>query len=78
MKFNPGDIVVIVNYGNRLFTIHQDGSKTASDSLPGIVGRQGTVTEATIKMDQPSYSVSGIPEKQAYYNEDQLQLILQN
>ena len=45
------------------------------DVSPELVGRTGTIDNISITQNVPSYSVSGIPEKHAWYVESQLELV---
>jgi len=74
MKFNLGDKVKVVNYGHQVFTT-SNGVRSEYDALPGIVGKEGMVTKVSTVQNKPSYSVSGIPEKGSWFNEDQLELV---
>lgn len=83
-KFKIGDRVKVVNYGHAVWSCCDDmalplirpaSSKDDSwvfDMNRAVVGKKGIVVEV---LDSGSYALSGIPEKTAWYNEDQLQLV---
>lgn len=45
------------------------------DLNPELVGKEGIISEASISQGEWSYAVDGIPEKCAWYDEDQLEMI---
>ena len=45
------------------------------DNSAFLVGKEGIISEVTNTQGLWKYSIKGIPEKAAWYNEDQLQLI---
>ena len=69
MKFKIGDKVKVKDYGHIIFSCF-DGNKTATDISPEVVGKTGIVTEIL----HNTYALSGIPEKIAWYKDDQLEL----
>ncbi len=72
-KFNIGDKVKVVNYGHIIISCEK-GIRTNVDITKNIVGKIGIIQ--TINGGQ--YSIFGIPEKVAWYNEDQLELVSAN
>lgn len=82
-KFRPGDVVEIINYGAYIY----DSELGRIDILSGIVGKVGTVlgsyrdvypqycqSDGSDTQHDHQYHVDGIPEKCAWYLENQLQL----
>lgn len=82
-----GDVVKIINYGHIIWehkespyklpfpVIHESEMTYTKDSNAGIVGKTGTIREVTTSQGRPQYAIDGIPEKSAWYNQDQLELI---
>ncbi len=81
-----GDRVKIINYGHVVFTVEEEykiykfpliktfpGGTEARDISPELVGQEGIITQ--ISKDGDQYVLSG-PTKSAWYNEDQLELIV--
>lgn len=73
-KFGIGDKVKIVKYGHAA----RFSDKSGWDMIPQIVGKEGLVSEVLLSQGEYSYSVKGIPEKHAWYYEDQLEMINRN
>lgn len=67
-KFNVGDKVRIINYGHMAVWQGKD-----FDMTPEIIGKEGIICIAN--GGYQGYAINGIPEKHAWYNEDQLELI---
>ncbi len=79
-KYKEGDKVKIVHWGHPL---HQLKSIKTSfpvigpinddyqwvDMSPEIVGKTGTIDGVTMTQGTPNYSIEGIPEKDAWYQE---------
>ncbi len=68
-KFKIGDKVKVVEYGHIIFSCF-DGTTKAIDINPKVIGKKGIVTEIL----QGTYALDGIPEKIAWYKDDQLEL----
>jgi uncharacterized membrane protein YkvA (DUF1232 family) len=71
MKYNTGDKVKIINYGHMIHVFAKP-----VDMIPEIIGKMGIIQDAT--GDVQGYSIVGIPEKHAWYNADQLELVNAN
>lgn len=82
-KFKIGDHVHVVNYGSKIWMfkgqpqpkhkmpiISENEEIAWYDMLPEIVGKKGTVREVY----HGQYALDGIPEKTAWYNDNQLRL----
>ena len=77
MKFKIGDMVMVINYGSIFWKF--DGGKTFEmDSCPNLIGKVGIIVEATKTQNINQYSIEGIPEKYAWYNEEQLEMVNPN
>lgn len=70
-KFGIGDKIKVVNYGHR-------PSMGTFDMSASAVGKEGLVCEVTNTQGVWQYAVEGIPEKHAWYKEDQLEMINKN
>lgn len=57
--------------------IYDGETHFAYDTMPEIIGKVGMITAISMAQGEPSYQVSGIPQKLAWYNEDQLKLYKQ-
>jgi hypothetical protein len=90
-KFNIGDKVRVIKYGHLSFMakslhVSQPIIKNMSDgyylvdSAPELVGRVGIVSVVGhhLQNDGYEYTLNGIPQKHAWYNEEQLELINAN
>ena len=81
MKFNKRDAVEVVNYGHWIMVpkdvsldypvIEEANGKKIVDMLPEIVGKIGAIRE----FRDGKYALDGIPEKVAWYDEEQLKAI---
>jgi hypothetical protein len=87
-KFGIGDKVRVVNYGS-IMIVHPNMQeyvpKSAKplgcwryDTDSGLVGKEGIVCEVSTPQDRPQYAIEGIPQKHAWYDEEQLELITKN
>jgi len=90
-NYKIGDKVRIVNYGHLMWTIqNQPNESSFIETLPvsviygdlvwfdvnhGIVGKEGVVSDVSITQGVPQYSIKGIPEKNSWYSEGQMELI---
>jgi hypothetical protein len=76
-KFKVGDKVKVVKYGHIIHHYKSEtGNWAAEDISPDIVGKEGVVRE--VSNSQPgwvTYALDGIPEKTAWYNQNQLELV---
>lgn len=74
-----GDKVRVVKYGHILIMGEYEqslGFPYKYDINPSIIGKEGVIVEIKTSKDLPTqYELSGIPEKVAWYNEDQLVLL---
>jgi hypothetical protein len=81
--FKIGDGVEIINYGHWIM-VHEDSGMKLNfpvikeiehgkilDTNPGLVGRTGKI----VKISGGKYAISGIPEKHAWYDKEQLKLL---
>ena len=85
-KFEIGDKVKVVNYGHRMWSykgtetkvnwpiISEDENIIWNDMQSEIVGKYGVVDKVTETQGITKYSLDGIPQKSAWYNEEQLEL----
>lgn len=89
-KFKPGDRVRIVGYGHPIWQF-VEGKTTTMDMSPDLVGKEGVIKGSYADFiesgdhrfrggsrneeNQSQYHVEGIPEKCAWYDEQQLELI---
>ncbi len=55
--------------------IGESGTHYTVDTTPEIVGKEGIIVKSERTQGIPSYAVDGIPEKYAWYDENQLELI---
>lgn len=58
--------------------LFEDATTYQYDMSPNLVGKKGIIIEISDSQGEPSYSISGIPQKQAWYNKDQLKLLTAN
>lgn len=76
IKFNVGDGVQVINYGEHAFiqpncsTCGQEG--VWKDHMMHIIGKTGIVSDVVQQNGEYLYAVNGIPEKQRWYKFDQL------
>jgi len=89
-KFVIGDKVKVVGYGHLFWLakdsemktnfpiIHKEGDIIWHDMNSGVVGKKGVVDKVTETQGQIKYSIKGIPEKSAWYNEEQLKMVKAN
>ncbi len=77
MKYKTGDKVRIVNYGHRIFS-NMNGKFEIIDISAELVGMEGIIKEGKVTQDRPSYVLDGIPNKCAWYDEEQLEMISPN
>jgi hypothetical protein len=77
MKFKIGDMVKVVNYRS-VFWHCKDGKTFEMDSCPDLIGKVGIVVKATETQNINQYAIEGIPEKYAWYNEEQLEMVNHN
>ncbi len=79
LKFKTGDRVKIVKYGCRIWRSAEDPKIVeVCDMCSEVVGMTATIREVTLTQNMPKYSIvsePGGPNKVAWYNEDQLELI---
>lgn len=87
-KFVIGDKVKVVSYGHPIWVnknsgmemnfpiISEDDKVVWYDINGGVVGKIGIVEKVKETQGILGYSLSGIPEKSAWYNEDQLEAVL--
>ena len=85
-KFKIGDKVEIINYGHRFWSYEEESSYAkllfanieegykVYDALPHLVGQKGVIDAVNDVQGRPFYSIKG-PDKHAWYDENQLQLI---
>lgn len=86
-KFNLGDRVKVVNYGHKLWysksnntefpswpILKEDDKAIIYDMNPEMIGKEGVVRISSETQGKPEYALE-IQGKQAWYNEDQLELI---
>ena len=84
-KFEIGDKVKVVNYGHLMWTNKKSGTKVNwpiinedentiwNDMQSEIVGKYGVVKDVIETQGIVQYSLNGIPQKSAWYNEEQLE-----
>jgi len=91
-KYGIGDKVKIVNYGHPIWeskicpkqerldfpVIYEDGAFRYLDMSPKLIGKIGIIEKVDVVQGKPQYAINGIPEKHAWYSEDQLELISKN
>ncbi len=89
-KFVIGDKVKVVNYGHPILVnknsgmemnfpvISEDDKVVWYDMNGGVVGKVGIVDKVKETQGILGYSLSGIPEKVSWYNEDQLEMVNPN
>ena len=89
-KFVIGDKVEIINYGHLIWSskkseieiglpvIHEGKYTIWYDMNNDIVGKIGVVDDVTETQGNIQYSLKGIPQKSAWYNEDQLKIVSAN
>lgn len=90
-KFAIGDKVRIVEYGHLIwenknfdqpklsFPVYvEDDAMRWLDMSPHLVGQEGIIQKVTITQGQPQYAIDGIPQKHAWYDEQQLEMISEN
>lgn len=71
-KFNVGDRVKIVNYGNKVwFSNKETGGFYFHDLQPELVGKEQTVIGIKFTQGFPQYSLTDV----SWMNEDQIELI---
>lgn len=70
-----GDEVRVINYGHHIWEYNEDGKVKSIDLCPEIIGRKGVIQKIITTQGITQYSLVGIPEKTAWYHEDQLELI---
>jgi hypothetical protein len=78
MKYGIGDRVRVVNFGANIWRNHGDGKFEIIDIRPEVVGKEGIICKAELTQDVPTYAIEGIPEKHAWYSEDQLEMVNPN
>ena len=71
MELIVGDKVRVVNYGSLIWDC-TGSNPTTTDISEGAIGKEGVVVKIS---ESGKYAVDGIPEKYAWYNDDQLELI---
>lgn len=75
--FNIGDKVEVVNYGSMAYVIACSGVDGYwYDYMPWLIGKTGVVYSVKECQGCWIYGVDGIPEKCAWYDEEQLKLII--
>ncbi len=83
--FKVGDKVRIINYGAILWDRNPNlpykqlsmfiNNIYIYDIMPEIIGKQGVVDIVSVKQGIVGYALNNIPEKYAWYYEDQLTLV---
>lgn len=78
-QYHKGDTVKIIDYGE--ITVRNSPCSNCRkddwwDSLPQVVGREGKVEEVIFASGIPLYVLSGIPEKDKWYDERQLKKVI--
>jgi len=74
-KFKIGDRVMVIKYGHLgHISSFQSGSivSSAYDTIPSIVGKVGTISQATKAKGVDKYAIDGIEAKYAWYDNEQL------
>ena len=80
-KFKVGDQVKIINYGHLMWGRYKkvDGEYKHSpetwDMQPKIIGQIGVISQVKITQDTAGYVIDGIPNKSAWYEDGQLELV---
>ena len=80
-KFKVGDHVKIINYGHQMMSIvlRADSEKADDpeyfDMSPELIGQTGVIIEANTDSNGDAYAIDNIPQKQAWYRNDQLELV---
>lgn len=86
-KYKIGDRVRVVNYGSLLMTneewhkttlapiVLKDGNIVWLDIAPELVGKEGTVKEASSQTGLHKYAIEGIPGKTSWYTEGQMEKV---
>lgn len=87
-RYKVGDRVRVVHYGHAIWEhksedisvssfpiIQQSDEWIVRDMSPEMIGREGIVKTVSLAQGKPSYALSEIKGKAAWYNEDQLELV---
>ena len=89
-KFSIGDKVKIVNYGHLLWSkknneyqtgmplFREDGDVNWHDASSHLIGKVGVISEVTETQGKHQYAIEGVPEKTAWYSNEQLELVQSN
>jgi len=89
-KFGIGDKVRIVGYGSVMAMgnwdkgkishpiLKEEGNIIYVDWMPDLIGKVGIICEKTGRSPNAQYALKGIPQKIAWYDEEQLKMIAQN
>lgn len=89
--YGIGDKVKIVKYGHLILEsknvdhpklsfplIEEDENMRWLDMSPDLVGQEGLVSEVSITQGIPNYAIDGIKGKHAWYDEEQMEMIIEN
>lgn len=90
-KFKPGDHVRIIEYGFKFFVrkslsnmvgvkgmeyLYEDDTFKVYDRMPGLVGKEGAVTDRYFYRGKARYELDGVEGgKDTLYDEEQLELV---
>jgi len=89
-KFGIGDKVRVVKYGSWMGMgnwdkdkipypiLKEEGNIIYVDFHPELVGKVGIIYEKDGRSPNAQYALKGIPQKVAWYDEEQLEMIAQN
>lgn len=72
--FGIGDKVKIINYGHYFY----DPMLGNCDMIPEIVGCEGLIKEVSNSQGDYMYSLHGVPKKQSWFMENQLEMVSKN
>lgn len=87
-RYKAGDTVKVVNYGHLFWEhknvkvkldfpiVYEDEHVLWKDMSPEIIGKTGIISEVKKIQGQYEYCIEGIPEKHAWYYEDQLEMVI--
>ena len=81
-KYKKGDKVRVTKYGHPFWSrdkmplklIEKSNDVYWYDLSPEIVGQEGIIEKAHLTQGVPQYSIKG-PDKYAWYNEEQIELL---
>lgn len=78
-KFNKGQKVKVIWYGEIVLSLGGcvgcGKEQIYKDAQPEVIGKIGIIDEVETAHGLPVYSLSGIPEKARWFNEEQLKLV---